>query len=61
MTKWLNLKLTGIGAVVFAVIWLLANYSMNVSNPLLSKLSGITAIGLSILAVVDALNGGISD
>ncbi|WP_233274705.1 hypothetical protein [Haladaptatus cibarius] len=61
MSKWLNLKLTGIGAMVFAVIWVLTNYSINVSNPLLSELAGFAAIGLAILAVADALNGGISD
>ncbi|WP_266077731.1 hypothetical protein [Haladaptatus caseinilyticus] len=61
MSNWLNLKLTGIGAMIFAVIWALTNYSMAVSNPLLTKLAGITAICLAVIAVADALNGGIAD
>lgn len=57
----MNLKLTGIGAMIFAVIWALTNYSTNVSIPLLAKLAGVAAVGLAVIAVVDSLHGGISD
>ncbi|WP_435154379.1 hypothetical protein [Haladaptatus sp. DFWS20] len=57
----MNLKLTGMGAMIFAVVWALTNYSTNVSNPFLAKLAGVAAVGLAVIAVADALHGGISD
>ncbi|MCO8244111.1 hypothetical protein [Haladaptatus sp. AB643] len=61
MGNWLNLKLTGIGAMIFALVWALTNYSIHVSNPFLTQFAGVAAIGLAVFAVADALHGGLSD
>ncbi len=58
MENPLNLKLTSMGAMIFAVIWALTNYSMHVSNPFLTRLAGVAGVGL---AVLDALHGGLSN
>ncbi|WP_227354420.1 hypothetical protein [Haladaptatus salinisoli] len=59
--RWVDLKLTGIGATVFAIIWALTHYSVRVANPELRAFAGVSAVVLAVLTVADALRGGISD
>ncbi|GKZ12342.1 hypothetical protein SAMN05444342_0072 [Haladaptatus paucihalophilus DX253] len=61
MPNGLNLKLTGVGAMICGVVWVLTTYSVRVSNPFLARLAGVVGVGLAALAVVDALDGGLSD
>ncbi|MFH5798916.1 hypothetical protein [Haladaptatus sp. DYF46] len=61
MPNWLNLKLTGVGAMICGLVWVLTTYSVRVSNPSLSWLAGVAGIFLAVLAVADALDGGLSD
>lgn len=61
MPNWLNLKLTGVGAMICGLVWVLTTYSVRVSNPFLAQLAGVAGVCLAILAVADALNGGLTD
>ncbi|WP_458204808.1 hypothetical protein [Haladaptatus sp. NG-SE-30] len=59
--NWVDLQLAGIGAVIFAVIWALTNYSVQIADPELTFFAGATAVVLGIATVADALHGGLSD
>ncbi len=61
MPNWLNLKLTGVGAMICGLVWVLTTYSVRVSNPFLARLAGVAGVCLAIFAVADALNGGLTD
>jgi phosphatidylglycerophosphate synthase len=61
MPNWLSLKLTGVGAMICGLVWVLTTYSVRVSNPLLAQLAGVAGVCLAILAVADALDGGLTD
>ncbi len=61
MQKWIDLRLTGVGAMIFAVLWVLTNYSIRTSSPFLTRLAGVVAITLAIVTVIDALRGGLTD
>lgn len=55
------IKLTGTGAFVFFVLWLILQFFMVATDPIMKTVAFVVFIGLAVVAVLDAIRGGLGD
>lgn len=56
-----RIKLTGLAAFVFLVVAAILKFSLEIQDQQLTWVAAIIGLGLGVIAVVDGLNGGLSD
>lgn len=56
-----RIKLTGLGAFVFLVIAAILKFAIDIQDPQLTWVAAVIGLALGAIAVVDGLNGGLTD